>query len=98
MLSDTNYVELLTFKIPMFAKKHEQVNKKGLYWEMIKLVIRAFTIAFSKKKAKRKRDEESILMSEMKLQTKLRTSYSDSLQAKLERKKFKLSKIVGIKT
>ena len=27
--------------------------------------IRAFTIAFSKKKAKRKRDEESILLSEM---------------------------------
>ena len=35
LLSDTNYVELLTFKIPMFAKKHEQVNNKGLYWEMI---------------------------------------------------------------
>ena len=42
----------------MFAKKHEQVNNKGLYWEMIKMEIRAFTIAFSKKKAKRKRDEE----------------------------------------
>ena len=45
----------------MFAKKHEQVNNKGLYWEMIKMEIRAFTIAFSKKKAKRKRDEESSL-------------------------------------
>ena len=64
LLSDTNYVDLLTFKIPMFAKKHEQVNDKGLYWEMIKMEIRAFTIAFSKKKAKRKRDEESILLSE----------------------------------
>ena len=53
LLSDTNYVELLTFKIPMYAKKHEQVNDKGLYWEMIKMEIRAFTIAFSKKKAKR---------------------------------------------
>ena len=56
LLSDTNYVELLTFKIPTFAKKHEQVNDKGLYWEMIKMEISAFTIAFSKKKAKRKRD------------------------------------------
>ena len=61
--------------------------------------IRAFTIAFSKKKAKRKRDEESILLSEMmKLQTKQRTSYSDSLKAELERIKFKLSKTVDIKT
>ena len=83
----------------MFAKKHEQVNDKGLYWEMIKMEIRAFTIAFSKKKAKRKRDEESILLSEMmKLQSKLRATYSDSLKAELERIKFKLSKIVGIKT
>ena len=42
-LSDTNYVELLTFKIPMFAKNHEQVDDKGLYWEMINMEIRAFT-------------------------------------------------------
>ena len=42
--------------------------------------FRAFTIAFSKKKAKRKRDEESILLSEMmRLQTKLQTSYRDFL-------------------
>ena len=78
LLSDTNYVELLTFKIPMLAKKHEQVNDKGLYWERIKMEIRAFTIAFSKKKAKRERDEESILLPKMmRLQTKLQTSYSD---------------------
>ena len=83
----------------MFAKKHEQVNDKGLYWEMIKMEIRAFAIAFSKKKAKRKRDEESVLLSEMmRLQTKLQASYSDSLKTGLERIKFKLSKIAGIKT
>ena len=34
----------------------------------------------------------------MKLQTKLQTSYSDSLKTDLERIKFKLSKIAGIKT
>ena len=61
--------------------------------------IRVFTIAFSKKKAKRKRDEESILLSEMmRLQTKLQTSYSDFLKTELERIKSKLSKIAGIKT
>ena len=99
LLSDTNYVQLLTFKIPMFAKKHEQVNDKGLYREMIKMEIRAFTITFSKKKAKRKRDEESILLSElMRLQTKLQASYSDSLKTELERIKFKLFKIAGTKT
>ena len=50
LLSDTYYVELMTFKIPAFTKKHEQVNDKELYWEMIKMEICAFTIAFSKRK------------------------------------------------
>ena len=48
--------------------------------------IRAFTTAFSKKKAKRKRDEESTILSEMmRLQTKLQTSYGDSPKTELER-------------
>ena len=55
-------------------KKYEQINDKGLYWEMIKMKIHAFTIAFSEKKAKRKRDEESIILTEMmRLQSKLQT-------------------------
>jgi len=49
--------------LPGVSKKYEQANDKGLYWEMIKMEIRAFIIAFSKKKAKRKRNEESILSS-----------------------------------
>ena len=99
LLSDANYVELLTSKIPEFAKKHELVNDKGLYWEMIKMEIRAFTIAFSKNKAKRNRDEESTLLSEMmRLQIQLQASYSDSLKSDLERTKSKPYKIVESKT
>lgn len=61
--------------------------------------IRAFTIKFSKKKAKIKRDEESALMSEMmKLQTKLQTTYSDSDKIELDKLKTKLSKIASVKT
>ena len=42
LLSDTNFVELLTFKIPMFAKKQEQVTTKGyigkgLKWNFVPL-------------------------------------------------------------
>lgn len=66
---------------------------------MIKMEIRAFTIKFSKKKAKIKRDEESALMSEMmKLQTKLQTTYSDSDKIELDKLKTKLSKIASVKT
>ena len=61
--------------------------------------IRAFTIKFSKRKAKSKRDEECALLSEMiKLQCKLQTEYSDSLRSELERIKTKLSKIASVKT
>jgi len=51
-VSDTKYVELLNFLIPEFAKKHQGTEEKGLFWEMIKMEIRAFTIKFSKEKAK----------------------------------------------
>ena len=57
LLSDTNYVIILTWT--------SQRQSWGLYWEMIKMESRAFTIAFSKKKAKRKRHEEPTLLSEM---------------------------------
>ena len=99
LLSDTKYVELLNFLIPEFAKKHQGTEDKGLFWEMIKMEIRTFTIKFSKKKAKSKRDEESAFLSEMvKLQCKLQTEYSDSLRSELERIKTKLSKIASVKT
>ena len=52
LLSDTKYVELLNFLIPEFAKKHQETEDNGLFWEMIKMEIRAFTIKFSKKKQK----------------------------------------------
>ena len=98
LLSDTKYVELLNFLIPEFAKKHQGTEDKGLFWEMIKMEIRAFTIKFLKKKAKIKRDEESALLSEMiKLQRKLQTAFSESLRIDIERIKTKLSKIASIK-
>ena len=62
LLSDTKYVELLNFLIPEFAKKLQGTVDKGLFWEMIKIEIRAFTIKFSKRKAKSKRDEECALV------------------------------------
>ncbi len=83
----------------MFAKKRQEIKDKGLFWKMIKMEIRAFTIQFSKKKAISKRDEESALLSEMtKLQCKLQTEYSDSPKSDLERIKSKLARIASVKT
>ena len=56
LLSDTTFVELLTFKIPMFAKTMNKSTTKGcssgkwLKWKLVPLLK-----LFSKKKAKRKR-------------------------------------------
>ena len=65
LLMDTDYVELLTFKLPEFVNKHCEVSDKGLFWEMIKMEIRAFTIKYSKRKAKKKRDEEKALQTKL---------------------------------
>ena len=61
---DTDYVELLTFKLPEFVT-HCQVSDKDLFWEMIKMKTRTFTIKYSKRKAKKKRDEEKALQTKV---------------------------------
>ena len=60
VLSDTKYVEMLSFQIPNFAEKHQDVDDKGLYWEMIKMEIRALTINHSKQRARETHNEEKI--------------------------------------
>jgi len=65
LLSDTKHVEILNFLIPEFAKKHQRTEDRGLFWKMIKMEIRAFTMKFLKMKAKSKRDKESALLLEM---------------------------------
>ena len=62
LLEDKNFVEQLSIKIPSFIEQYQEVSDKGLLWELIKMEIRAFTINFSKQKAKRQRDYESELV------------------------------------
>ena len=49
LLTDKDYTELISKKIPEFASKYHEVTDKGLLWEMIKMEIRAATILFSKR-------------------------------------------------
>ena len=62
LLEDKNFVEQLSTKIPSFIEQYQEVSDKGLLWDLIKMEIRAFTINFSKQKAKRQRDYESELV------------------------------------
>lgn len=62
-------VELLSFKIQKFANESTiRSVTKGCNGEMIKMETRAFTVAFSKEKAKQQRDEESEMMKAPKIQ------------------------------
>ena len=63
-----NNIELITKSIPTFLRKYKDVTDKGLFWEMVKMEIRATTIVF----AKQKRDEEKDLLQQFSnLQEKL---------------------------
>ena len=58
LLIDNKYVESLRACIAKSKTKYEYLENKGLKWNLIKMEIRAFSIRFSKKKAKLKRTEE----------------------------------------
>ena len=48
----------------MYMEKYRAVTDKRLYWEMIK-EIRSFTLFFSKRGAKQRRNDEEMLQQEL---------------------------------
>jgi len=55
LLEDDEHKEILMFKIPHFIHKYQDLEYNRLLWELIKMEIRAFTISYSKHKAKMKK-------------------------------------------
>ena len=100
LLTDKEYIELITKSIPTFLRKYEDVTDKGLFWEMVKMEIRATTIVFAKRKAKQKRDEEKELLQQSvsNLQEKLRYNFNDTTKAEMDRVKNKLKRIIASRT
>ena len=93
MLTDKDYTELISQKIPEFASKYREVTDKGLLWEMIKMEIRAATILFSKRKARQKHDEEKTLLEKFnRLQDQIRANFSEVTKAEIYRVKTNLRK------
>ena len=75
------------------------MKDKGLYWEMIKMEIRAFTIKYSKQKTKETHDEEKTLLAKLvKLQANLQEHYNASDKIEMDRVKSKLCNISERKT
>ena len=99
LLADNSYVEKLCFLIPQVAQKYQDVKDKGLYWEMIKMEIRAFTIKYSKQKAKATHNEEKRLLIRLgQLQESLGRKYNDMDKVEMNKIKTKLEKISAFKT
>ena len=61
LLKDEAYVTALKIHIPIFKDKYNETHDLGLKWDLIKREIRGFTIMYSKRKAKKFRDEERLL-------------------------------------
>ena len=47
--------------LPSFKEKYKEIHDLGLKWDLIKMEIRGFTLQYSKRKAKKHRDEEKSL-------------------------------------
>ena len=62
LLSDNKYVELLKENISQSKIDYCNIEDKSLKWDLIKMEIRAFTIRYSKRKARIKRSEEKEIL------------------------------------
>ena len=99
LLTDKCYTQMITKQIPEFISKYCSLSDKGLFWEMIKIEIRASTIIFAKNKAKQKRNEEKdLLMRFNQLQEKIRSKFSEATKVEMDRVKKELTKIASRKT
>ena len=65
LLKDDNYVNALRKNIDLFKAKYENVEDKGLKWDLIKMEIRGFTVKYAKTKAKRRKNEELTLQNKI---------------------------------
>ena len=75
----------------MYNEKYRDVTDKRLYWVMIKMEIRSFTLFFSKRQAKqrRRRNVEEMLQQELcNLQRKMGLDPSEENVSKFYNVKF----------
>ena len=65
LLDDQCFVEDLSEKIPEYKQKYDYLENKSLYWDMLKIEIRSFTIYYCKRNAKTKKAEEALLQEKL---------------------------------
>ena len=100
LLKDEAYVTALKINIPIFKDKYNETHDLGLKWDLIKMEIRGFTIMYSKRKAKKFRDEEKLLHQKVNdLQvTANNNPHNRNIRLELQRATARLKKIMLTKT
>ena len=96
LLSDNKYVELLKENISQSKIDYYNIEDKRLKWDLIKMEIRAFTIRYSKRKARTKRIEEKEILDAINAcQKKMdKQTANDALKNEINSLKQKLDKIL----
>ena len=86
--------------IPIFKEKYNETHDLGLKWDLIKMEIRGFTIKYSKRKAKKYRDEEKLLNEKVNdLQARAENNpHNRQIIVELQRARSRLQKIMLTKT
>ena len=100
LLVDDNYVIALRKNIELYKVKYENVEDKGLKWDLIKREIRGFTVKYAKTKAIQRKNEEMTLQNKInELQLSLeRNPNNNHAQNELLVAKLRLQKIMHFKT
>ena len=100
LLKDEAYITALKINIPIFKEKYNEVHDLGLKWDLIKMGIRGFTIKYSKRKAKKHRDEEKSLHQKVNdLQARAENNpHNRNILLELQRARSQLKKIMLTKT
>ena len=100
LLKDEAYVTALKINIPIFKDKYNETHDLGLKWDLIKMEIRGFTIMYSKRKAKKFRDEEKLLHQKVNdLQVRANNNpHNRNIRLELQRATARLKKIMLTKT
>ena len=90
----------MKFVIKHAEEKHKDVTDKRLFWEMVKMEIRIFSIRFAKRKAKEKRNTELELLRKLKnLNSRIEAAPDEShLLNEARELKIKLDQIAFQKT
>jgi len=99
LLKDDKFTSELKAKIPEFKAKHNYLEDKGLYWDMLKMEVRGFCVQYSKRENKFRRNAEKELQNKIDhLMNVLKTNRSRENIIELYRLRAELNKITEYRT